>query len=84
MEKPDSAETDGFTWVGTKAQLATGYPHLHFHILPRYKGDGGGSVHSIIKIPGYDSGEKWRNFLNYVKTLENFLKKQFTKILMAI
>ncbi len=23
-------------------------PHLHFHIIPRFPGDGGGSLHSII------------------------------------
>lgn len=27
-------------------------PHLHWHIIPRYKEDGGGSMHSIIKNPG--------------------------------
>lgn len=27
-------------------------PHLHAHIMPRYEGDGGGSMHSIIKNPG--------------------------------
>lgn len=27
-------------------------PHLHVHIFPRWKGDGGGSVHSIIKNQG--------------------------------
>ena len=27
-------------------------PHVHWHIFPRYKDDGGGSVHSIIKNPG--------------------------------
>lgn len=27
-------------------------PHLHAHILPRFDGDGGGSIHSIIKNPG--------------------------------
>lgn len=24
-------------------------PHLHVHILPRFEGDGGGSMHSIVK-----------------------------------
>jgi len=24
-------------------------PHVHVHIIPRYKGDGGGSVHSIVQ-----------------------------------
>lgn len=24
-------------------------PHVHWHIIPRWEGDGGGSVHSIIK-----------------------------------
>lgn len=27
-------------------------PHVHWHIIPRYDGDGGGSMHSIIKNPG--------------------------------
>ena len=26
--------------------------HLHVHIMPRWDGDGGGSIHSIIKNPG--------------------------------
>ena len=26
-------------------------PHLHVHIMPRYNGDGGGSMHSIINNP---------------------------------
>ncbi len=27
-------------------------PHLHIHIFPRYAGDGGSSVHAIIKNAG--------------------------------
>ncbi|GBC76196.1 putative HIT-like protein [bacterium HR07] len=26
-------------------------PHLHCHIIPRFPGDGGGSMHSIISTP---------------------------------
>ncbi len=32
-------------------------PHIHWHIIPRYEGDGGGSMHSIIKNAG-DVGVK--------------------------
>lgn len=27
-------------------------PHLHWHVIPRYKGDGGGSMHSIVRHAG--------------------------------
>ena len=26
--------------------------HLHVHVIPRWKGDGGGNIHSIVKNPG--------------------------------
>ena len=44
---------DGFN-VGWNHNPAGGQvvPHLHIHILPRYNGDGGGSVHSIVNNPG--------------------------------
>lgn len=44
---------DGFN-VGWNENVAGGQvvPHLHMHIFPRYEGDGGGSMHSIIKNPG--------------------------------
>lgn len=44
---------DGFN-VGWNERPAGGQvvPHLHVHIFPRYNGDGGGSMHSIIKAVG--------------------------------
>jgi len=32
-------------------------PHLHVHVMPRWEGDGGGSIHSVIKNPGEVSVE---------------------------
>ena len=50
---------DGFN-VGWNSGAAGGQvvPHLHIHILPRYSGDGGGSIHSIIKNPGEKAVEE--------------------------
>jgi len=31
--------------------------HLHIHIVPRYEGDGGGSLHSVVKNPPQESLE---------------------------
>lgn len=39
-------------------------PHVHWHIFPRYDGDGGGSVHSIIKNPGEIEIKKIANLFN--------------------
>ncbi|HIH12194.1 TPA: HIT family protein [Candidatus Woesearchaeota archaeon] len=49
----DVLHPDGFN-VGWNHNTAGGQvvPHLHIHIFPRYKNDGGGSMHSIIKNPG--------------------------------
>lgn len=43
---------DGFN-VGWNQNTAAGQvvPHLHIHIFPRYNGDGGGSMHSIVNSP---------------------------------
>lgn len=37
--------------IGINDRPAAGQvvPHVHWHIFPRWQGDGGGSVHSIIK-----------------------------------
>lgn len=51
MEKIQSVlKPDGFN-VGWNQKSAGGQviPYLHIHIFPRYKGDGGGSMHSITK-----------------------------------
>jgi histidine triad (HIT) family protein len=43
--------------VGWNDRAAAGQavPHVHVHIIPRYEGDGGGSMHSIVK--NKDAGE---------------------------
>lgn len=39
--------------------------HLHVHIIPRFEGDGGGSIHSVVDNPPAESiqwvGEKLRS-----------------------
>ena len=50
---------DGFN-IGWNHNSAAGQvvPHLHVHVMPRYIGDNGGSMHSIIKNPGTMSVEE--------------------------
>ncbi|MBI4147218.1 HIT family protein [Candidatus Woesearchaeota archaeon] len=52
-------QPDGFN-VGWNHNSAAGQvvPHLHVHIMPRYLGDGGGSMHSIVKNPGDMAAEE--------------------------
>ncbi|MEK7479254.1 MAG: HIT family protein [Patescibacteria group bacterium] len=50
---------DGFTIGinhGTNAGQAV--PHLHIHIIPRFRGDGGGNIHSIVKNSPKESVEE--------------------------
>jgi len=41
------------TTIGINNGRAAGQvvPHLHVHVIPRYVGDGGGLIHSIVKSP---------------------------------
>jgi len=60
MERIDSVlHPDGYN-VGWNHGKDAGQvvPHLHVHIMPRWKGDGGGSMHSIIKNPGDEKPEE--------------------------
>lgn len=47
---------DGFT-IGINHGRASGQAidHLHVHIIPRYEGDGGGSLHSVVVNPPHES-----------------------------
>ena len=44
-----AVDADGLT-VGVIAGAAAGQevPHVHGHLVPRFEGDGGGAVHSIV------------------------------------
>lgn len=59
---------DGYN-VGWNQNDAGGQvvPHLHTHIMPRFKNDGGGSMHSIIKNPGDKSVKDIFELFNYQK-----------------
>lgn len=50
---------DGFN-IGINMHKAAGQAveHLHIHIIPRWQGDGGGNIHSIIKNPPQESLEE--------------------------
>ena len=50
---------------GTAGGQAVG--HLHVHIIPRWKGDGGGSMHSIVHNPPKEDLEKIYEKLQAVK-----------------
>lgn len=51
MKKIDTVLSPAGMNVGWNDRAAAGQavPHVHVHIIPRYEGDGGGSMHSIVK-----------------------------------
>ena len=57
VERLNSAlRPDGFT-IGINHGLAAGQavPHLHVHIIPRYKNDGGVSLQALVDNPPKES-----------------------------
>ncbi len=48
----DKLNPDGFN-IGLNMNIAGGQAvdHIHIHIIPRWTGDGGGSIHTIINNP---------------------------------
>jgi histidine triad (HIT) family protein len=46
----DAVDADGTT-IGINDGEAAGQevPHVHGHVVPRFEGDGGGAVHSIVR-----------------------------------
>lgn len=51
MDKINTALKPDAMNVGINNGPASGQavPHAHWHLIPRYEGDGGGSMHSIIR-----------------------------------
>lgn len=68
-------EKDGFTQHHFSAKSGAGFTlginhgknagqaidHLHIHIIPRFKGDRGGSIHTIVNNPPKESLEEVKN-----------------------
>jgi len=54
----DRLKPDGMT-IGINQGLMAGQgvPHLHVHLIPRFTGDGGGSLHTVVKNPPADPAE---------------------------
>jgi len=50
---------DGFT-IGINHGKASGQAvdHLHVHVIPRFTGDGGGSIHSVVSNPPKEALEE--------------------------
>ncbi len=63
---------DGFT-IGINHGRAAGQviDHLHIHIIPRWRDDGGTSIHGVVNNPPHDSLDeverRIKNFLGDIK-----------------
>src|SRR3989344_8381966 len=50
-------QPDGFT-IGVNHEIGQAVPHMHVHIIPRWRDDGGGSMHSITGKKAEESVEE--------------------------
>lgn len=50
----EKLKPEGFT-IGINHGRTAGMDHLHVHVVPRYEGDGGGSIHSVVRYPSEES-----------------------------
>ncbi|MFH1346628.1 MAG: HIT family protein [Spirochaetota bacterium] len=57
-------KSDGFT-IGINHGKVSGQTveHLHIHVIPRWTGDGGGSIHSVVDNGSKESLEEIKNKL---------------------
>ncbi len=56
---------DGFTFGWNHGRAAGQMSeHLHMHIIPRHENDGGGSIHSVIKLDNINFEEIAKKFRN--------------------
>lgn len=48
----EALKPNGFTMGLNHGKISgQAVDHIHFHIIPRFEGDGGGSVHSVVNNP---------------------------------
>lgn len=58
----DALNPEGFT-IGINHGKVSGQTidHLHIHVIPRYEGDGGKSIHSVVHNPPMEALEETRS-----------------------
>ena len=63
-----SLKPDGFT-IGINHGKVSGQTidHLHIHIIPRWDGDGGGSLHSVVNNSSKESLEHIKGLIKKLK-----------------